>query len=404
MEKANRIKRHLIHTIHKGIVRFWIRPIETLIEPYLYTNNLLGYKRLLVDFLTWFTNLGRVIVLDLRVQVKQLLGEEWNIIYIGNGASIEAISSIFFPLPPKVVEMKRASLWQIKTLIENSIQKKDIVICELNKSIKFPQFSRYLFFTMPVWIKQKINNIERPIDHILADMNQTMRRRIRQLEKQDFSYFFSIDPNDFDRFFHTMYLPYIKSRFYGKGIVLQNYESLYQVFQRGGLLIVKQGQDEVCGMLCDIIGNTCRAWQMGVKNGDFDLVKKGSLVALWWSMLDWARLQKARQFDLGATRALISDGPFNFKRQWGTKIYPDRGVYSQWTFICRELPLKMLQFLNERGIITEVDGKNYQLYIINPTEDAENFDFSPLLNTAALNGVNGIVALNEYNFNRIIPI
>lgn len=404
MEIMNQIKHGIIHSIHKGIARFWIHPIETLIEPTLYSENLLGYKKLIIDFFTWFANLGRVFVLDLRVSVMQLVGNEWNIIYIGNGASVEAISSIFFLQPPKVIEMNRASLWQIQKLINNLIQNNDIVVCEFNKIIKLSQFNNNLLFTTPVWIKQKINHIDRPIDEILADMNQTMRRRIRQLEKQGFSYSYTQERNDFDRFFHNMYLPYIQSRYYGKGIVLQDYESLNKVFQRGGLLLVKQGQDEVCGMLYDIIKDTCRAWQMGVLNGDFNLVKKGSLIALWWFMLDWARRQKARRFDLGASRALTSNGPFNFKRQWGSKVYPDRGVFSQWTFICQGLSSNMRQFLNEKGLITETGDKDYQLYFIDPDADLENIDFSQLLYQTASSGLNGIFALNGNNFNRIIPV
>jgi hypothetical protein len=402
MTRLTVIKRRSLHLIFEAIVRFWIRPIEAWLLPRLSQNSPSRFQRLLFWLASGCANVGRVAVLDVRLTVTRLTGPDWSVTYIGEGPSAEALGYALFPAPPEVNELPRAFLWQLPALISKSAKEGDLVVCELNEIIAIPPANSDVVFSTAAWIQQTLEDIDRPLDEILAAMNQTMRRHIRQLETQDFSYEFTQAQDDFDLFYHNMYLPYITARHSGKGGLINDYETLERIFRLGGLILVKQGQTAVCGMLCFRQKDTWRACEMGVLKGNFDVVKKGSNVALWWFMLDWARRQKARRFDFGSSRAQTANGPFKFKRQWGTRVY-SRGHYTPWTFLGREVPAQLREHINAQGFITEVDGRCYRVLLLNPAETPEAVDLSGHLREAASCGLAGIVAFFGERRLSVIP-
>jgi hypothetical protein len=300
------------------------------------------------------------------------------------------LGHILFPTPPEPEEWPRAFLWQVPTLVRRFVRAGDLVVCELNEIVHLSPMGCDVFFVVPEWIKQILDEASRPIDEILGAMNQTMRRHVRQIERNGFSYVFTQAQEDFDLFYHRMYRPYITSRHGGRGAVLREYEAVLRIFRQGGLILVRQGSNAVCGMLCDLAGDTCRAWQMGVWDGDFDWVRKGANVALWWFMLDWARQQGARRFDFGASRAQTANGTFRFKRQWGTHVYPDRDVYTRWTFFGLMLPAELREHLNAQGFITEVDSKCYQVLLLGPGEKLDPANLAHQLSESTSYGLDGL--------------
>lgn len=343
-------------------------------------------------------------MLDIRVQAKRWVGPEWAVTYIGEGESIEAIRTILFPEPPEMDELQQAFLWQVSALVQKFTGEGDLVVCELNELVRWSYQGLNTFFTVPQWIRQILEDIDRPLENILADMNQSMRRKVRQLEKQGFSYLFTQEEEDFDLFYKRMYLPYIPSRHRGQGMVLRDYESIHNLFTQGGLILVKDGDDPVCGMVCVLEGDTCVAYQMGVLDGDFDLVKRGINVALWWFMLLWARDQGARRFDFGGSRAHTSNGVYNFKRQWGTRACIQEDRHTVWSFYAERLPEKLINQLNSLGIIAIEDGKFYRVQVKDPKELSRTANFNRELKQAAACGLSGLVVLSDDGEKQVIPL
>jgi len=221
-------------------------------------------------------------------------------------------------------------------------------------------------------------------------MNQNMRRNLRKMEKQGFSYVFTQDQEDFDLFYHKMYRPYIHKR-YGARFTLAEYEPLRRQFKQGGLILVKRDQEPICGMLCRTVGDTCEADQMGVHEKQFGQVRKGASVALWWFMMGWARRNGLSRFDLGASRARMSDGTFNFKRQWGTRVLPKRDVHTKWLFYSKDLPPRLHSYLNEQGFISEVDSLHYKVVLLGPGEELNEAELARRRKTASRYGLDGIL-------------
>ena len=401
----NHVKRRavqLVHLVHRGIDRFWVDPLEYQIIPRLESGKQTRLRSATLRWASWCANVGRVAVLDLRVEVKRWAGPEWTVTYIGDGTSIEALCTILFPEPPKVNELPRVFLWQVPALVQKFSDEGDLVVCELNEIVRWSPNGLTTSFVVPRWIKQVLEEIDRPMENVLASMNQTMRRKIRQLEKEEFSYIFTQNKEEFDFFYYRMYLPYIKLRHEGQGMILDDYESVHNLFMKGGLILIKDGQDPVCGMVCTLDGDKCTALEMGVLDGDFDLVKRGINVALWWFMLLWAREQGAQRFDFGSSLAQTSDGVFNFKRQWGTRVYLHKGIHTQWSFYAQALPDKLRKHLNALEIITSLDGKCYRVIMTGPTESSSTADFTPELKHADKCGLAGLMVISENGKRQVI--
>ena len=290
------------------------------------------------------------------MDVVRWIGSDWSIAYIGDGASTEYLSTILFSETPKTEQLPRVYIWQVPGQIKKFSGEGDLVVCELNEILRWSFNGLETFFTVLPSITQVLEEINRSIEEILASMNQTMRRRVRQLETESFSYTYTQEKENFDFFYFQMYLPYTTLRHRGQGMILNDYETTLDYFMQGGLILIKDGQQPVCGMLCLLEGDMCHALQMGVLDGEFDLVKRGVNVALWWYMLMWARDQAAQKFDFGISWAQTSNGVFNFKRQWGTRVYLNQLINTRLSFYAQRLPDKLREHLNARGNITIVDG------------------------------------------------
>lgn len=171
----------------------------------------------------------------------------------------------------------------------------------------------------------------------------------------------------------------------------------------GGVILVMQGQEPVCGMLCYLRDGECEAMEMGVLDGRFELVKQGSNVALWWFMLDWARRQNTHRFDFGSSPAHIINGTFNFKRQWGTRVVVDKRRYSRWSFFCKDILPQLRERLNSVGWISEVGDRHYRVLILDSNVTSDAAAMRDWLDDAAKCGLDGVLTISTTGEKQIIP-
>ncbi len=390
-----KISKSIIHFTYRCIANLWVAPLEKVASR-LEHGRQSWFRELLYRSAFWHANVGRAIVMNLRLTVKLWTGENWSALYIGDGMSINVIKHYLFPTLPQEEELPREFLWKVPALIKKYSQKGNLTVCELNPIIHYPFMDTGLSFSIPPWIHQVLEEIDRPIDYILADMNQTMRRNIRRLESQGFSYVFSKNQDDFDSFYHHMHLPYIQRRFSELDMIIMEYDSILKRFQRGGLILIKQNQIPVCGMICIWENDCLYAQEMGVLDGEFDLVKQGSNVALWWFMLDFARKQEVVRFDFGSSHPLIVDGVFNFKRQYGTRVREIKNVESRWSFYSQDLSVELRQYINQLGLVVMLNNEGFRVLL--PDESGSSLgrdDFSPSLKEAANYGLAGLMVVTR---------
>ena len=399
---ANNLSSRALSLVHHGIARWWVHPLENRVIPWLESGRQTRFRSAILRWAAWCANVGRILVLELRVNVQRWVGSRWSVTYIGDGTSTEYLSSIMFPNEHTVVELPRVFLWQVPALVQKYTGEGDLVVCELNEIARWSLSDVNTFFVVPLWIKQVLEEIDRPMEDILASINRTTRKNIRRLEKQDFSLVLTHKKEDFDLFYYRMYLPHITSRHKGRGMILDEYELLRKIFISGGLLLIKDGQNPVCGALHYMDGNTCVIRQGGVLDADFELVKRGVKIAQSWFMIQWAHNQGIQRIDFGSSRAQASDGVFQFKRHMGTRVVSHKYIYTQWGFYGQSLPENLRNHLNIQRMITVVDRKFHLVLLSDSNDSTSSVDIARELKFASACGLSGLVVINENGERRVI--
>lgn len=397
------IKQRALYLFHSAISRFWVRPLEDRVIPVLERKNGRVSKNLL-RWASWWANAGRVMVNEMRLLKKRWMGPDWSVTYIGNGTSFELLCHHLFPTSPQDVETTQVFLWQVPSLVKKHAEEGDLVICELNKILHISPLGIDLAFTTPSSVFHIVHGIDRPLDEILPDFQPHLRQRIRKFEAQGYSYAPTHSEADFNLFYHRMYLPYVHARFTGRNATLHDFDYVHGFFHSGILIQVQKDQEPIAAGVCQLIGDTCRAYFMGVLEGRDELLRQGSNVALWWSVLLWGRQQGARHYNLGTTIPITANGVFTFKQHWGAQVYLDNSSKNQISYFGISLSSPLRKHLNNLGFITEKDGKLFRVLLHDPAEPVDEAMLADQLYHAARSGLAGIIGIPQGGKRQLIPL
>ncbi len=371
------------------LLRHWVHPLDNLAVNLTAKSTGRGRDGL-IKVLVTVSHLGRLVMTRLRVNVKRLEGADWSVIYVGEEFSVEELRHVLFSSPAAVTHLDRVFLWQVPALVRRFSNDGEFVLCELNRLIRWCPRVRYAF-SPSSWVRQVLD-ISRPMDDIAAGMNQNLRRNVRKMQETGFTCEYTQEPAKFDVFYYKMYRPYISARHGNRAIVSKYYEKRHE-FDRGGLMLVKHKGQLVTGMLYQIFGNTCRLGSMGVYEENSHLVNKGAIVALYWFMLDWARRQGFHALDFGTSRARLSDGVFNFKRQWGTSLQAPLPAHTNWLFAAQTITPDLCRFINAQGFLGLVDGEWRAVMFETPEVHPAKDEVECIRRMAQKAGVAGVLIL-----------
>ncbi len=347
------MQRSYLKVVRAFILRRWVHPLDHLAVNL--TARKAGWWRDgLIGLLIVASQLGRLAMTMLRVNVKRLKGPDWSVIYIGEEFSVEELRHVLFPSPASVDHLDRVFLWQVPALVRRLVNDGEFVVCELNRLIPWRPRARYVFPVTP-WVKQVLD-IDRPLDAVLAGMNRSMHRDLRKMREAGFTCEFTQDPAQFDIFYHEMYVPYIAKRHQDRAIVGKYYE-IRSDFENGGLVLIRHKERLVAGAIYQVYGDLCQLGVMGMGKGSSDLVGRGAVVAIIWSVLEWARRQGLRTLDIGGSRGYLANGVFRFKRKWGTYLKAPLIAHTGWWFIAETMPPDLCRLINSQGFLGQLDGE-----------------------------------------------
>jgi hypothetical protein len=253
-------------------------------------------------------------------------------------------------------------VWQLQARTEQWLTEVDLVICELSRIHPWrPQAA--ISFVVPVWIEQVLELAEPIRSLISGDKRAHLRHQINRLERAGFSSCFSQNSEDFDLFYHHMYLPFVRSRHEDLALVASYQDQKENWFNRGGLMLAVQNAKILAGTLCYIANDTCFAVESGVLEADPRLFQQGVNTLLLWYVALWGQSQGAKVFDMGGSHAWRSHGSFTFKRRWGAKVIRRRRIFATWTFLAQYLSPALQTHINKLGFISEIDNKFYTILL-----------------------------------------
>jgi hypothetical protein len=251
-------------------------------------------------------------------------------------------------------------------------------------------------FTIPTWINQVIS-IEQPLETLIAgNKREPIRRKIRKLQKNGFSYRSSCAKEDFDLFYHRMYVPFVKSR-HGEQALVASYPMLWDLWfkrRNGRLVLVTRDEKPLAGMICQVLRDTCYSIEGGVLDADSELFREGIWTFLNACIIDWGRNHGARWLNFGGTRAWCSDSVFESKRRWGARVVSRSRPVDIWTFIAQDIKPSLQAHLNRLGFISSRDGKFYRVYTRPSINNLPKKDVREMIDGATHYGLDGILAIS----------
>jgi len=330
-----------------------------------------------------------------RLSTYRIEGRDCTIVFVGLPHDLLEVRNLFFPqeeVCPQ--EVGRTALWQLSRRTQQWLADgADLVICQLCRIYPIRPWAP-IHFTIPAWVHQVLAIPESPQSLISGKSFATERHRLNKAQRDGFSYRFSQSNADFDHFHHHLYLPYVNTR-HGERALTGRYQDQWQRwFVRGGLLLVTQHDEPVAGVLCYLANGTCFDVERGVLEVDPQLFRQGIETMITWYAINWARDQGAKIYNMGGSRSWRSNGSFNSKRHWGAKVVRYRRIYPTWTFLARDLPASLQEYINRLGFISEIGRGFYGVVLAKAEGTVEERDVSNELMAAKEHGLDGLVVLS----------
>ncbi len=247
--------------------------------------------------------------------------------------------------PPQILSsineeiwLGRRWLWQIHNaavksdcsflLVESPALLKSIIIRFVG--------GRLTAFFLPFFVKTHVQ-----VDDIeaLLYQNEHLENDLRRLKHEGFSLSVSTAPEDYQLFLEEYYQPYVK-RAHGSFAWIYNYEFLCRsnefAHRYWELLKVRVDDDWLAGMLIRKTESGADAMEIGVMDGDYQLVKRGVLAAAYWFFVQRARELGYSTISFMTTPPFLMNGVLQFK----SKYRPWLSATPSNTFGVLFMPLK----------------------------------------------------------------
>jgi hypothetical protein len=243
-------------------------------------------------------------------------GQPLSILFKGERITRNYISEVFFK--ESWTEKEHARTWKYRRL-QRALDvngRHDLAIVQLDGPQPVTDSGAALY-KVPCWVGGErdlhaCSELARRSEHIKSD--------IRRIRKNRLSYRVTSEPEEFDRFYHSMYLPYIQ-RVFGNHAFLMSYQAMQSAIPDSELFLVTQDDKDIAGGILVYDGSDrVRGWSLGVKDGDDRWVRAGALAAFDHLQTDYLLEKGFRRLHRGGSRPFLNDGSLRFKKNRGMVI------------------------------------------------------------------------------------
>ncbi len=248
-------------------------------------------------------------------------------LFLGEERLLYLVDLLYSEKPAKE-SLGKVFIWKIKSKLNSDIPKADLVFIGVDKL-----FSRFLsqqgFTITPQWILFMLD-LSKPLPEInkLSRRKYRLKRDLIRIRKHKYSYEITHDPAKFEYFYHHMYLSYISKRF-GKMALLSGFRSMKPIFEKGQLLLVKQGSNYVAGNIIVVHNESAFSSYFGIREGNIEYLKQGALAATYYFTILWTKERGYEWCDFDHCRPFFNDGVFCYKKRWGMEIR--RSKRNRWS-------------------------------------------------------------------------
>jgi hypothetical protein len=297
--------------------------------------------------------------------VYQLLGQgqggPLSVTYVGLDYAKPFLKSLLFVEDAVEHRVGQIPFWRCDELA--NLSSGDIIIVEAAKhlirrlpcqnAIVLPQYVHHILDVRGDW------------QAVRSRFHKSVRtNELRWMRKYGYEYDVGHDRQDFETFYHHMYLPTMNLR-HGDLSMPMSLQEADQYFRCGWLFRVTRDGDWVSGVVCHP-QNDVLMWDItGVKNADEQLMTEGAAAATYYAAVHWANQQGYNAVNFLGSLPCLSSGLFHHKRRWGGAISIPPHLHRQvWIKVRRNTPA-VSQFLKDHPfVVVDKDGKLHGLVVV----------------------------------------
>ncbi len=290
-------------------------------------------------------------------------GGSLTVILASSGDSKPFLKSILFANEPLEREMGRVPVARLSELA--STLSGDIVIIEAATHL-VGRLPRQNAIVMPPRVELMLD-VQGDWQDVRRRLHRSVRfHDLRLIRKYGYEHETSHSDQDFELFYHDMYLPSMKVR-HAELASPESFREAYQYFRHGWLFLVKRDGNYVSGGLCQARQGVVNFKLTGVIKADEQLMHEGAQAAVYYAVIHWANQEGYETVNFEGCRSYVGTGLFQYKRKWGSAVNLPPHQHKQiWIKVLRNTPA-VFRFLRDNPcIIFDEKGKLQALIV---TED-----------------------------------
>jgi hypothetical protein len=288
-------------------------------------------------------------------------GSPLTVTYIGLEFTRPFMKKLLFVEEPVERQVGRVPFWRCQELTDSASS--DIVIVEATRHLVQRLSSRNAF-AFPELIEHLVD-VRGDWEDVRSRFRRSVRRHdLRVIRKYGYEYEVSHDRQDFEHFYHHMYVPTMDDR-HGEMSVPTLYSEACQHFEHGLLFRVERDGDWASGSVCYPKQDVLVASLAGIRNGDEELLRHGATAALYYVATHWANQNGFAAVNFMGSAARLKSGGFQHKRKWGTAVRVPPNLHRRIWISVRRVTPAVSQFLQENPFaVVDKDGKLYGLVVV----------------------------------------
>lgn len=171
-------------------------------------------------------------------------------------------------------------------------------------------------FKIPRWVECTMD-ISKPISELKKD--KQIKDFVRQTRKNNYSYRVSKNKNDFENFYHKMYLPYIKNTHQNTAYTL-GFNYFKKLCEESVLILLEQDGEDIGGLLLEFRKNSAHMGYFGFKDGNLTFSKQGATSAMYFYAIEVSKERGFSELCFGPSKSFLGDGVLRYKLGKGAKL------------------------------------------------------------------------------------
>ena len=217
------------------------------------------------------------------------------------------------------------------------------------------------WINIPVWVRSEI---ALPMPEAIQK-RQSFRSDLSNICKASYTHQVTRDPALIEDFYHQMYLPYVGSS-HGDSAILKSKELLLSEFGSPELLLIKQGQTAIAGVLISYEYEIPKIFALGIREDKFEHLRHGALFACYYFALAHLGNAGYQRVSAGSSKGFIRDGVLNYKHKFGHRLVEPQEL----CLLLKRLQTtaKATELLRELPVICQRNGLLYSLVFVNNEE------------------------------------